>query len=47
VRTDSVTSFLGRFGLGGGYPADPPKVEEIVAVMGAAGDAPTAGGCAG
>jgi hypothetical protein len=27
------------------YPADPPTIEEIVAVMRAAGDGPTAHGC--
>jgi hypothetical protein len=28
------------------YPPDPPKVEEIIAVMRAAATAPTAAGCA-
>ena len=28
------------------YPPDPPTVEEIIAVMRAAGDAPTVSGCA-
>ena len=28
------------------YPADPPTIEEIVAVMRRAGDASTAAGCA-
>jgi hypothetical protein len=30
-----------------GYPADPPNVEEIIAVMRAAGDGDTAVGCVG
>ena len=29
------------------YPPDPPTVEEIIAVMRAAGDAPRASACAG
>jgi len=29
------------------YPADPPTVEEIVAMMRHAGDGPTGAGCAG